>query len=80
MASMVAGNIVYPCQQNWSNNQPNRITINALHDKNNRQWNKNFKLNPSIAFLLSCIFLLTLFFVLYYHTDECESEVPGQSI
>ena len=42
--------IVYPSQPNWSTYEPNRMTINSLHHENDHQWNKNFKLNPSVTF------------------------------
>lgn len=55
--------IVYPSQPNWSTYEPYRMTINSLHHENDHQWNKNFKLNPSVTFFFfSCAFLLILFF------------------
>ena len=55
--------IVYPSQPNWSTYEPYRMTINSLRHENDHQWNKNFKLNPSVTFFfLSCAFLLILFF------------------
>lgn len=58
--------IVYPSQPNWSTYEPNRMKINSLHHENDHQWNKNFKLNPSVTFFFfSCAFLLILFFLFY---------------
>lgn len=58
--------IVYPSQPNWSTYEPYRMTINSLHHENDHQWNKNFKLNPSVTFFFfSCAFLLILFFLFY---------------